>query len=691
MVGWLVDRLAKNLGANKDSRVAKALLHRKIRTGEFTLLVDAMDQLSRPDPEGKAVALSEFLSDICPNCRCVVSGRPPAIDRFWDHLFDKSQEWIFAQIDQFTDDQCEKYLGDKRFKLLKRLDADLVAVPRMLETLHRVPDDQLETIRTGSDIYWRAMKETLNKDVNLQQDSHKFETVLFWFSLLAFETLRLGNLNGVARSEEDPNAVEDFLDKVWKAHEAQIRKQYIRKQFDSFDDELKRLANLNSVLVFSVLNTSDVLQQIKFRDQTVRDFLAAIWVTKFAQESDVEWLGNNQFVRSKSVRRNNATKPYEAMWRFATEMPREPECFSDETYAQGMSVLFKSLTVTAEAQELYRKYRSTEMIYRSFPMMLKLSGYKMPANLNDLTMRDPIEAAQKDAQELVQELKTTVTPEAIEESREILKEKIDETCANNIAKHSLMTYLCEYPATLMLGINGTDAQRVATEFESWFQPVPQEPDASLKFSGRMGRSGEPFTAEVGAAFELCMYPTTNAVYLLYDFCSDRCENSADHPSLARYPVIYVDWYDSWAAAIYFGCRLPTGDEWYANRGPGEVDEPWPWCCEAEEELKHYAYFDRGPSTAAKLPTVENPSRKSHLGIYDMHGNVWEWVLNWHLGTDEKSRKGSREFDLTGRSRVSRGGSFYFGADSCCSSYRDGRRPGVAGHSRGVRFSRARKS
>ena len=59
--GWLVDKLCENLPpSSRQRRVAQQLLNRKIRTGQFTLLVDGMDQITRPDPEGKAVALAIF-------------------------------------------------------------------------------------------------------------------------------------------------------------------------------------------------------------------------------------------------------------------------------------------------------------------------------------------------------------------------------------------------------------------------------------------------------------------------------------------------------------------------------------------------------------------------------------------------------------------------------------------------------
>ena len=103
-----------------------------------------------------------------------------------------------------------------------------------------------------------------------------------------------------------------------------------------------------------------------------------------------------------------------------------------------------------------------------------------------------------------------------------------------------------------------------------------------------------------------------------------------------------------------------------------TEAQWEYACRAGTTTT-YSYGDS--ANGAYMWYSSNSSSQTHdvgtknanpWGLYDMHGNVWEWCLDWSGslsgGTDPKGSS-------SGSYRVKRGGSWCDGAGSCTSSYR----------------------
>ena len=89
---------------------------------------------------------------------------------------------------------------------------------------------------------------------------------------------------------------------------------------------------------------------------------------------------------------------------------------------------------------------------------------------------------------------------------------------------------------------------------------------------------------------------------------------------------YAEWLSGQTGQRY---RLPTESEWeYAARSEGN-DDIWAGTSN-EEQLKDYAVYDAN-SQNRTASVGENQGRKHNAsGLYDMSGNVWEWVEDcWH--------------------------------------------------------------
>jgi len=98
-------------------------------------------------------------------------------------------------------------------------------------------------------------------------------------------------------------------------------------------------------------------------------------------------------------------------------------------------------------------------------------------------------------------------------------------------------------------------------------------------------------------------------------------------------------------------------------------------------LGWYKYNDPTPPAAAQPVGRKRPNA---WGLYDTHGNVWEWCLDWY-GTPVSVSDPVGA--VSGSDRVKRGGGWGSPASSCRSAYRSGSGPSGRGDSVGFRLFR----
>jgi formylglycine-generating enzyme required for sulfatase activity len=99
----------------------------------------------------------------------------------------------------------------------------------------------------------------------------------------------------------------------------------------------------------------------------------------------------------------------------------------------------------------------------------------------------------------------------------------------------------------------------------------------------------------------------------------------DDPRLNKpeHPVVGVNWEDAKAFCEYRGKRLPTEAEWEkAARGPKA--NLYPWGNEFDSAKVNY-----GKNHGATMPVDAYPEGVSYYGLYNMAGNVFEWVSDWY--------------------------------------------------------------
>lgn len=174
------------------------------------------------------------------------------------------------------------------------------------------------------------------------------------------------------------------------------------------------------------------------------------------------------------------------------------------------------------------------------------------------------------------------------------------------------------------------------------------------------------------AFYMYQTEVTNAMYALCvedGVCDPPDGTYYSDPAYNDHPVVNVSWYDSEDYCRWAGGRLPTEAEWEKAARGGLVGAVFPWgnsypvCTPGAENGAQYNKCDG--------PTVPVGSfAPNGYGLYDMAGNVWEWVGDWY---DEDYYANSPYENPTGPTnsfyRVWRGGSWYFAVGYMSVAYR----------------------
>ncbi|MFZ4595435.1 MAG: formylglycine-generating enzyme family protein [Verrucomicrobiaceae bacterium] len=159
-------------------------------------------------------------------------------------------------------------------------------------------------------------------------------------------------------------------------------------------------------------------------------------------------------------------------------------------------------------------------------------------------------------------------------------------------------------------------------------------------------------------------------------------SNTSHFKGANLPVECVSWEDaqSYIAKLNEKRILPEGWKFAL---PTEAQ--WEYACRAgkkepysEGSLDEVGWYEGNSDSKTHEVAQKKPNA---WGLYDMHGNVFEWCADWFDtlkgGTDPTGPS-------SGAYRVNRGGSWFHDAASCRAAFRGRNEPGLRGSSLGFR-------
>ena len=143
-------------------------------------------------------------------------------------------------------------------------------------------------------------------------------------------------------------------------------------------------------------------------------------------------------------------------------------------------------------------------------------------------------------------------------------------------------------------------------------------------------------------------------------------NQAQHQ---KRPVVNINWSDAASFCKWADKRLPTEAEW-EKAARGTDGRLYPWGNEPPTRLHANFGKKEWANHMALVPVGMFELGKSPYGIYDMSGNVWEWVNDWYdHDYYRKSPTKNPQGPITGKSKVVRGGNWLYLQDSLRSSFR----------------------
>ena len=210
------------------------------------------------------------------------------------------------------------------------------------------------------------------------------------------------------------------------------------------------------------------------------------------------------------------------------------------------------------------------------------------------------------------------------------------------------------------------------------------------------------------AYYMNKHEVTNAEYYSF-WIADGGENSANTPvsygeesgigdwlliaqTKPNYPVVGISWGAADAYAKWVKKRLPTEAEW-ENAARGTDERVWPWGNAFFVSIGGVNVhanvwngqdgYDNGLAPVGNYPTGASP-----YGVFDMGGNVWEWVADWFSESYYyRSPSQNPTGPEVGSRRVVRGGSWANGAQLARCMTRMGHHPAIGTSFIGFRLAK----
>ena len=662
---WLLDRFERQMRrAGQPSDGLAAVLDRAGQEGRLLVLLDGLDEVPRDDRDD-AEALLRQVSSRWPDTPILVTSRPIGFRR-------PGADFHELELLPFDDERRRDFLArwfgrvankpDHRraAKAAKGLDADaslreLASNPLYLTLMALLIEQGTSPAANRTQLYDQVFDLLL--DGKHRQPSRPIDAKLGVRQVLrhlAFE---------MTRANLDAEPVEQIEARLYKQELAKLREplECVPRWRLSLRPFLTDLAEQTGILG----EHDGPSTEWRFWHRTFREALAAEELARrYETGGQEEILAHAREIAGDESR---WAEPYALLTGQIDAPDALVKALVKENAALGLRALATAQTLAdetiVEVLELSDSWEERSKVFLSLPD-------KLDDPLRTLALVDRLRQRTRNGNDLFH---LDLVVSAVTERWPDAARQVDELRAR------FYDHIPAPPAELFETVETKDGQ-----VPLWC-PIPKgrflmgSPDDE---EGRYDFEGPQHEVVVASAFQLAAVPVTQAQYRVFD---------PDHTSFFdgdQRPVERVTWYQAmafcrWLAshAATKGARLPMEEEWeYACRA-GTISRFWSG--DAESDLEQVGWFGEGPSgtTHPVGGKLANP-----WGLYDVHGNVYEWTLSpWTDDYSEQAKEDDRTVDPASFAadlaeprdhRVIRGGSYWSDPRNVRSAYRSLRDPWI---------------
>ncbi|MEJ7596248.1 MAG: SUMF1/EgtB/PvdO family nonheme iron enzyme, partial [Planctomycetaceae bacterium] len=332
----LANAIADDCDSNGASVSPEDLVDWALRHGRMLVILDGLDQVSDPQVVRGVAA---FLNGDGRKCRAIVTGRTNRIDANRYGLF-RSDEWRFARIEGFNDEQIAAYLVGFNVDQLfpQRGDVqDLLRIPSVLRIIRELleQDKRIESFRTRGELYLQASYQLIlraGKLIDPEFDDRKTRRIEQILAAVAFEMMTQELYSYASRGADSVDRIE--------------RAASLRCTNGITDREWTLVREVTHLTNHCILEGHSQTM-LSWQHRGMMEFYAGLHMARYATGKCLS-----------DARRVASVSDWHWAWRFAIEMP--------DTVAEA-AVRTAALSHLFERPQSGR--RPNELIYRSWKVL----------------------------------------------------------------------------------------------------------------------------------------------------------------------------------------------------------------------------------------------------------------------------------------------------------------------------------